>query len=178
MRWILNANRVAPPLLSSSVCSGDRQPAEWTSVVASSVLSRLFWAVSCALPLPLAPPRPPYPTPPHPTPLPAPSLSLLEELDCSCNELETLPPTIGYLHSLRTFAADENFLTELPREVRPDERRADQRLALLWIRTCKKKNLLILQWVAANLLPIFGVFVCCSLQQQQLQQPFWKKHLI
>lgn len=47
----------------------------------------------------------------------SPSLSLLEELDCSCNELESLPPTIGYLHSLRTFAADENFLTELPREV-------------------------------------------------------------
>lgn len=46
-----------------------------------------------------------------------PSLSLLEELDCSCNELESLPPTVGYLHSLRTFAADENFLTELPREV-------------------------------------------------------------
>lgn len=45
------------------------------------------------------------------------SLSLLEELDCSCNELESLPPTIGYLHSLRTFAADENFLSELPREV-------------------------------------------------------------
>ncbi|KAF7202737.1 transcript variant X5 [Nothobranchius furzeri] len=45
------------------------------------------------------------------------SLSLLEELDCSCNELESLPPTVGYLHSLRTFAADENFLTELPREI-------------------------------------------------------------
>uniref|UniRef100_A0A8C2QAI5 Leucine rich repeat containing 7 n=1 Tax=Cyprinus carpio TaxID=7962 RepID=A0A8C2QAI5_CYPCA len=44
-------------------------------------------------------------------------LSLLEEFDCSCNELESLPPTIGYLHSLRTFAADENFLTELPREI-------------------------------------------------------------
>ncbi|XP_029356047.1 leucine-rich repeat-containing protein 7 [Echeneis naucrates] len=44
-------------------------------------------------------------------------LSLLEELDCSCNELECLPPTIGYLHSLRTFAADENFLSELPREI-------------------------------------------------------------
>ncbi|KAK2835199.1 hypothetical protein Q5P01_015683 [Channa striata] len=44
-------------------------------------------------------------------------LSLLEELDCSCNELESLPPTIGYLHSLRTFAADENFLSELPREI-------------------------------------------------------------
>uniref|UniRef100_A0A8C2L026 Leucine rich repeat containing 7 n=1 Tax=Cyprinus carpio TaxID=7962 RepID=A0A8C2L026_CYPCA len=46
-----------------------------------------------------------------------PNLSLLEEFDCSCNELESLPPTIGYLHSLRTFAADENFLTELPREI-------------------------------------------------------------
>ncbi|XP_016135759.1 leucine-rich repeat-containing protein 7-like [Sinocyclocheilus grahami] len=44
-------------------------------------------------------------------------LSLLEEFDCSCNELESLPPTVGYLHSLRTFAADENFLTELPREI-------------------------------------------------------------
>ncbi|XP_065096495.1 leucine-rich repeat-containing protein 7 isoform X6 [Paramisgurnus dabryanus] len=44
-------------------------------------------------------------------------LSLLEEFDCSCNELESLPPTIGYLHSLRTFAADENFLAELPREI-------------------------------------------------------------
>ncbi|XP_073810331.1 leucine-rich repeat-containing protein 7 isoform X37 [Danio rerio] len=44
-------------------------------------------------------------------------LSLLEEFDCSCNELESLPPTIGYLHSLRTFAADENFLSDLPREI-------------------------------------------------------------
>ncbi|XP_048832659.1 leucine-rich repeat-containing protein 7 isoform X6 [Brienomyrus brachyistius] len=44
-------------------------------------------------------------------------LSLLEEFDCSCNELEVLPPTIGYLHNLRTFAADENFLSELPREI-------------------------------------------------------------
>ncbi|XP_041646349.1 leucine-rich repeat-containing protein 7 isoform X8 [Cheilinus undulatus] len=44
-------------------------------------------------------------------------LSLLEELDVSCNELESLPPTVGYLISLRTFAADENFLTELPREI-------------------------------------------------------------
>ncbi|XP_064189428.1 leucine-rich repeat-containing protein 7 isoform X5 [Anguilla rostrata] len=44
-------------------------------------------------------------------------LSLLEEFDCSCNELECLPPTIGYLHNLRTFAADENFLSELPREI-------------------------------------------------------------
>ncbi|KAH0618509.1 hypothetical protein JD844_017785 [Phrynosoma platyrhinos] len=45
------------------------------------------------------------------------SLSLLEEFDCSCNELESLPPTIGYLHSLRTLAVDENFLPELPREI-------------------------------------------------------------
>ncbi|XP_051986009.1 leucine-rich repeat-containing protein 7-like isoform X7 [Xyrauchen texanus] len=44
-------------------------------------------------------------------------LSLLEEFDCSCNELESLPSTIGYLHNLRTFAADENFLAELPREI-------------------------------------------------------------
>ncbi|XP_035593345.1 leucine-rich repeat-containing protein 7-like isoform X6 [Oncorhynchus keta] len=44
-------------------------------------------------------------------------LSLLEEFDCSCNELESLPPTIGYLHNLRTFSADENFLVELPREI-------------------------------------------------------------
>ncbi|XP_055020733.1 leucine-rich repeat-containing protein 7 [Boleophthalmus pectinirostris] len=51
------------------------------------------------------------------SPKPKQGLSLLEELDCSCNELESLPPTIGYLHSLRTFAADENFLTELPREI-------------------------------------------------------------
>ncbi|NXC16267.1 LRRC7 protein, partial [Corythaeola cristata] len=46
------------------------------------------------------------------------SLSLLEEFDCSCNELESLPSTIGYLHNLRTLAVDENFLPELPREVR------------------------------------------------------------
>ncbi|XP_037530328.1 leucine-rich repeat-containing protein 7 [Nematolebias whitei] len=51
------------------------------------------------------------------SPKPKQGLSLLEELDCSCNELESLPPTIGYLHSLRTFAADENFLIELPREI-------------------------------------------------------------
>uniref|UniRef100_A0A8C0KY41 Leucine rich repeat containing 7 n=1 Tax=Canis lupus dingo TaxID=286419 RepID=A0A8C0KY41_CANLU len=44
-------------------------------------------------------------------------LSLLEEFDCSCNELESLPSTIGYLHSLRTLAVDENFLPELPREI-------------------------------------------------------------
>ncbi|KAG9350880.1 hypothetical protein JZ751_024769 [Albula glossodonta] len=55
-------------------------------------------------------------------------LSLLEEFDCSCNELESLPPTIGYLHNLRTFAADENFLSELPREASgqlAEDRRAD-----------------------------------------------------
>ncbi|XP_043986200.1 leucine-rich repeat-containing protein 7 isoform X2 [Gambusia affinis] len=51
------------------------------------------------------------------SPKPKQGLSLLEELDCSCNELESLPPTVGYLHSLRTFAADENFLTQLPREI-------------------------------------------------------------
>ncbi|NXW05496.1 LRRC7 protein, partial [Fregetta grallaria] len=45
------------------------------------------------------------------------SLSLLEEFDCSCNELESLPSTIGYLHNLRTLAVDENFLPELPREI-------------------------------------------------------------
>ncbi|KAB0357821.1 hypothetical protein FD754_001977, partial [Muntiacus muntjak] len=41
----------------------------------------------------------------------------IEEFDCSCNELESLPSTIGYLHSLRTLAVDENFLPELPREI-------------------------------------------------------------
>uniref|UniRef100_A0A8D2IRW0 Leucine rich repeat containing 7 n=1 Tax=Varanus komodoensis TaxID=61221 RepID=A0A8D2IRW0_VARKO len=41
----------------------------------------------------------------------------IEEFDCSCNELESLPPTIGYLHNLRTLAVDENFLPELPREI-------------------------------------------------------------
>ncbi|XP_034002804.1 leucine-rich repeat-containing protein 7 isoform X1 [Trematomus bernacchii] len=51
------------------------------------------------------------------SPKPKHGLSLLEEFDCSCNELESLPPTIGYLHNLRTFAADENFLIELPREI-------------------------------------------------------------
>lgn len=63
------------------------------------------------------------------------SLSLLEELDCSCNELESLPPTIGYLHSLRTFAADENFLSELPREV-------DQKIYFWFVasRDIKKHN--------------------------------------
>uniref|UniRef100_G3NS89 PDZ domain-containing protein n=1 Tax=Gasterosteus aculeatus aculeatus TaxID=481459 RepID=G3NS89_GASAC len=46
-------------------------------------------------------------------------LTQLERLDLGSNEFTemSLPPTIGYLHNLRTFAADENFLSELPREV-------------------------------------------------------------
>lgn len=57
--------RVAPPLLCSPVCSGDRQPAEWTSVFAPSVPSRLF-RPSLVLCLCLSPrPRSPY-TPPPP----------------------------------------------------------------------------------------------------------------
>uniref|UniRef100_A0A4W3K4T8 Erbb2 interacting protein n=1 Tax=Callorhinchus milii TaxID=7868 RepID=A0A4W3K4T8_CALMI len=44
-------------------------------------------------------------------------LSSLEEFDCSFNEIETLPSTIGQIHNQRTFAADHNFITELPPEI-------------------------------------------------------------
>uniref|UniRef100_A0A672VB02 Erbin n=1 Tax=Strigops habroptila TaxID=2489341 RepID=A0A672VB02_STRHB len=41
----------------------------------------------------------------------------LEELDCSFNEIETLPSSVGQLCNIRTFAADHNFLTQLPSEI-------------------------------------------------------------
>uniref|UniRef100_A0A4W3K4U4 Erbb2 interacting protein n=1 Tax=Callorhinchus milii TaxID=7868 RepID=A0A4W3K4U4_CALMI len=41
----------------------------------------------------------------------------LKEFDCSFNEIETLPSTIGQIHNQRTFAADHNFITELPPEI-------------------------------------------------------------
>lgn len=41
----------------------------------------------------------------------------VEELDCSFNEIETLPSSVGQLSNIRTFAADHNFLTQLPSEV-------------------------------------------------------------
>lgn len=47
-----------------------------------------------------------------------PRLAALEELDCSLNEIEALPPSMGQCINLRTFAADHNFLTQLPPEVR------------------------------------------------------------
>lgn len=41
----------------------------------------------------------------------------LEELDCSFNEVEALPSSIGQFSQIRTFAADHNFLIHLPPEV-------------------------------------------------------------
>lgn len=49
----------------------------------------------------------------------SPSLRLtsIDELDCSFNEIEALPSSIGQCVGMRTFAADHNFLTQLPPEV-------------------------------------------------------------
>lgn len=44
-------------------------------------------------------------------------LTSLDELDCSFNEIEALPSSIGQCVSIRTFAADHNFLVQLPPEV-------------------------------------------------------------
>ena len=44
-------------------------------------------------------------------------LTSLDELDCSFNEIEALPATVGNCVHIRTFAADHNFLTQLPSEV-------------------------------------------------------------
>lgn len=44
-------------------------------------------------------------------------LASLDELDCSFNEIEALPTSIGQCVSIRTFAADHNFLSQLPPEV-------------------------------------------------------------
>lgn len=44
-------------------------------------------------------------------------LTSLDELDCSFNEIEALPTSIGQCVGIRTFAADHNFLTQLPPEV-------------------------------------------------------------
>ncbi|XP_026128793.1 erbin-like [Carassius auratus] len=41
----------------------------------------------------------------------------LDELDCSFNEMETLPSTVGQCVTLRTFAADHNLLTQMPPEM-------------------------------------------------------------
>lgn len=41
----------------------------------------------------------------------------VEELDCSFNEVEALPSSIGQLTNIRTFAADHNYLQQLPPEV-------------------------------------------------------------
>lgn len=43
-------------------------------------------------------------------------LTSLDELDCSFNEIEALPPSIGQCAAMRTFAADHNFLSRLPPE--------------------------------------------------------------
>lgn len=45
------------------------------------------------------------------------SLTNLEELDCSFNEIEALPSSVGLCIAMRTFAADHNFLAQLPPEV-------------------------------------------------------------
>ena len=42
----------------------------------------------------------------------------LSELNCGANDLEELPPSIGLLRHLRTLYADENFLLDIPPEVR------------------------------------------------------------
>lgn len=44
-------------------------------------------------------------------------LTALDELDCSFNEIEALPSSIGQCACIRTFAADHNFLVQLPPEV-------------------------------------------------------------
>lgn len=44
-------------------------------------------------------------------------LTSLDELDCSFNEIEALPSSVGQCVNIRTFAADHNFLTQLPPEV-------------------------------------------------------------
>lgn len=44
-------------------------------------------------------------------------LTALDELDCSFNEIDTLPSTVGQCVNIRTFAADHNFLSQLPPEV-------------------------------------------------------------
>ena len=41
----------------------------------------------------------------------------LSEMNISANDLEELPPSIGFLRHLRTLYADENFLYEIPPEV-------------------------------------------------------------
>lgn len=41
----------------------------------------------------------------------------MEELDCSFNEIEALPSSVGQLTNIRTFAADHNYLQQLPPEV-------------------------------------------------------------
>ena len=38
-------------------------------------------------------------------------------MNISANDLEELPPSIGFLRHLRTLYADENFLYEIPAEV-------------------------------------------------------------
>lgn len=54
----------------------------------------------------------------HERPLAACRLTVLDELDCSFNEIEALPSSIGQCACIRTFAADHNFLVQLPPEVR------------------------------------------------------------
>lgn len=46
-------------------------------------------------------------------------LTTLDELDCSFNEIEALPSSIGQCVNLRTFAADHNLLAQMPPEVSP-----------------------------------------------------------
>ncbi|KAF5912028.1 hypothetical protein HPG69_003302 [Diceros bicornis minor] len=46
-----------------------------------------------------------------------PKLVSIEELDCSFNEIEALPSSIGQLINIRTFAADHNYLQQLPPEI-------------------------------------------------------------
>ena len=41
----------------------------------------------------------------------------MSEMNISANDLEELPPSIGFLRHLRTLYADENFLYEIPAEV-------------------------------------------------------------
>ena len=45
------------------------------------------------------------------------SLVSLSELNITANDLEYLPPSIGFLRHLRTLYADENFIYEIPPEV-------------------------------------------------------------
>lgn len=68
----------------------------------------------------------------NPWALPRCRLTVLDELDCSFNELEALPSSIGQCTCIRTFAADHNFLVQLPPEVSVRARAVHTAAAWVW----------------------------------------------